>query len=473
VNVLLLAIAFRAWSGSARSVFLRVMAAIAAFSVEIQIATWLHAGNIRSVRLINLGAAAIGVSWHAYRRASLRGVERDMVEAGGSSFPPADPSLASAPVDSASTARVPPLTAVGGLVLLITILAAFRPVVGADPYHLHRVDQITGTGTLAYDAGVPDIKVNALAGVYELLLADLRIPGTSAALVRLHGLLGLGFYLLAIAAVAPWAGIRRRWLLLTILVVPVVFHQLVLVKNDLFGAVPAFVALAWVVLRGPAMSLAECAAAAALAGFGVGIKISSAFIALVVAAFLAVEHRGDWKRVATSFAAASAGAIAGGLLFTLIENHLVYGGALQPYLSLGNRHEHVADAAIGFGRFALSLVDLGTVTPRVWPGRRGWGSTFGLPLVWALVVLALRWRDAHARRALLAAGACLFVFGATYPDADVAHRMVIAPGLLLIVVALGCLERDERYAPALRTALIAVIALSALQVGRSAWLYLR
>ncbi len=289
--------------------------------------------------------------------------------------------------------------------------------------------------------------------------------------MRFHGLLGLGLYLLSIAAVAPWAGIRRRWFLITLLVVPVVFQQLVLVKNDLFGALPAFVALAWVVTRGPALSLAECTAAAALAGFSVGIKISSAPIALVVCGLVAADHR-SWTRVAASVAAASVGSIAGGLLFTLIENDLVYGAPLQPYLSLGNRHDSIGDAAIGLARFAVSLVDLGTVTPRVWPGRGGWGSTFGLPVVWALAVLALRWRDWQARRALLAALACLIVFGATYPDADVAHRMVIAPGLLLIVVALGCLDREERYARGLRAGLIAVIALSALQIGRSAWLYL-
>ena len=472
MNLLLLAMAFRAWSGAACSVFLRVMAAIAAFSLEIQIATWLHIGNIRSLRLINLAAAAIGVSWHAYRRSVFRRLERDSVETEQPLSPRSpDGSPASRPFIAAPAVTLPPLAAIAGLVLLVTLLAAMRPVMGADPYHLQRVDQITRSGTLAYDAGVADVKVNALAGVYELLLADLRIPGMTAALVRFHGLLGLGLYLVSIAAVAPWAGIRRRWFLITLLVVPVVFQQLVLVKNDLFGALPAFVALAWVVTRGPALSLAECTAAAALAGFSVGIKISSAPIALVVCGLVAADHR-SWRRVAASVAAASVGSIAGGLLFTLIQNDLVYGAPLQPYLSLGNRHDSIGDAAIGLARFAVSLVDLGTVTPRVWPGRGGWGSTFGLPVVWALAVLALRWRDWQARRALLAALACLIVFGATYPDADVAQRMVIAPGLLLIVVALGCLDREERYARGLRAGLIAVIALSALQIGRSAWLYL-
>ena len=72
MNLLLLAIAFRAWSGSALSAFLRIVAAIATFSVQIQFVTWLHIGSIRSVRLVNLAAAVIGVSWHAYRRSARR-----------------------------------------------------------------------------------------------------------------------------------------------------------------------------------------------------------------------------------------------------------------------------------------------------------------------------------------------------------------------------------------------------------------
>jgi len=464
VNLLLLAIAFRAWSGSALSAFLRVMAAIAVFSLEIQFVTWLQAGSLRSLRLVNLAAAAVGVSWHAYRRS--RRLNPTHVEEIGSWAldPRRTPGVAAA---------LPPLPAVGMMALLIVALASIRPVMGADPYHLHRVDQITASGTLAYDPTALDIKINGLAGVYELMLADLRIPGMSTALVRFHGLLGFGFFLLAIASVAPWAGIRRRWLLIALLVVPAVFHQLVLVKNDLFGAVPAFVALVWTVTRGRQMSRRECVSAAALAGFATGIKISSAPIAVVVGGFLVADHREDVASGALSAAAGAAGAIAGGLLFTLIENHVVYGAALQPYLSLGNRYEHAGEAVIGVGRLALSLVDLGALTPRLWPGRGGWGSTFGLPLVWALVVLARHWRDRQVKRALLASGVCLLVFGATYPDADIAHRMVLAPGLLLIAIALGCVEREDRYAATLRAALIAVIALSTLQIGRSAWLYLR
>ena len=459
MNVLLLAIGFRAWTGSALSAFLRLMAAIAVFSLELQLATWAHVGNLRSVRLINLTAATAGILWHAYRRARLRRTES------------ADPAPATVNVSHPGIVRLPPLPAVAALTLVVGILALSRPVTGADPYHLHRVDQITSLGTLAYDPAALDIKVNALAGIYELLLADLRIPGMSTALVRLHGLLALGLYLLSVAAIAPWIRVRRRWTFIAWLIVPVVFHQLVLVKNDLFGAVPGFVALAWVVTRGREMSWRETAAAAALAGFAVGIKISSAPLALVVGTFVVVDHWRNWRIAGMAFLAGAAGTVAGGLLFTLIENQVVYGGAMQPYLALGNRYQDPGAAMVGVARFAVSLVDLGTLTPRLWPGRGGWGSTFGLPLIWALAVLGLHWRDRQALRALMAAGGCFVALAVTYPDADIAHRMAIAPALLLIGVALGCVERDARRRDVLRVALLVVIVLSALQILRSAVQY--
>ena len=462
MNLLLLAIAFRAWSGSALSAYLRIMAAIATFSLEMQLATWSQAGTIRSLRLVNVAVAVFSVLWHARRRS----------HAPDADFPGLGVNAASTVPASVRLARVPPLAAVIALTAVVGGLALMRPVMGADPYHLHRVDQITGRGTLAYDPGALDLKVNALAGVYELLLADLRIPGMATALVRLHGLFGLSLYLLSLAGVVPWVRVRRRWLLLVFLVIPVVFHQLVLVKNDLFGALPAFVALSWVVARGRTMSLGEVAAASALVGFAVGIKISSAPIALIVGLFVLVDHR-SWRTVTGAIGAGLAGAIAGGLLFTLVSNHVVYDGAIQPFLSLGNRHETPADAMTGVVRFAISLVDGGLVTPRLWPGRGGWGSTFGLPMVWGLVVLALRVREPLARRSLIAGATSFVVFAASYPDADIAHRLVIAPGLLLVAVAVGSVDGDDRQAVWLRRALILVIALSAMQIGRSAMLYLR
>lgn len=461
MNLLLLAIAFRAWSGSALSAYLRIMAAIATFSLEMQVATWSQGGTIRTMRLVNVAVAVFSVLWHARRRSHSPDTDTPDLEI----------TAASSVQASARLPRMPPMAAVITLTALVAILALMRPVMGADPYHLHRVDQITGSGTLAYNPAAPDLKVNALAGVYELLLADLRIPGMATALVRLHGLFGLGLYLLSLAVVTPWVHVRRRWLLLVFLVIPVVFHQLVLVKNDLFGALPAFVALSWVVARGRAMTMREVAAASALAGFAVGIKISSAPFALIVALFVLVDHR-SWRAGTAAIGAGLAGAFAGGLLFTLVSNAVVYGGAMQPFLSLGNRHETPAGAITGVARFAVSLVDGGLVTPRVWPGRGGWGSTFALPIVWGLVVLVLRVREPLARRALIASAVSFVAFAASYPDADIAHRMVIAPGLLLIAAAVGSVDGDDRQAVWLRRALLPVIVLSAMQIGRSAMLYL-
>ena len=72
MNLLLLAIAFRAWSGSALSAYLRIIAAIATFSLEMQLATWSQGGTIRSMRLVNVGIAVFSVLWHARRRSQAR-----------------------------------------------------------------------------------------------------------------------------------------------------------------------------------------------------------------------------------------------------------------------------------------------------------------------------------------------------------------------------------------------------------------
>src|SRR6185503_13177721 len=109
--------------------------------------------------------------------------------------------------------------------------------------------------------------------------------------------------------------------------------------------------------------------------------------------------------------------------------------ALAPLDALGNRTTGAGDALTSVGRFAISLFDFGALTRRWWPGRGGWGATFGAPLVWAIAVAAGRWTSPVVRGAVLAAGVYLAAFAAVYPDADVAHRLVLAPGLLLIAVA--------------------------------------
>jgi hypothetical protein len=169
------------------------------------------------------------------------------------------------------------------------------------------------------------------------------------------------------------------------------------------------------------------------------------------------------------------GAVAGGLFFTLFENARWYGDPLAPaqVAAMGNFTSGPGDAAESIGRFAISLFDLGLLTRRLWPGRGGWGGTFGLAFIWALVVLIWSWRRApEARWALAIAAVHFLVFAGTFPDADVAHRLAIAPALVVMAIAVHLVERGESAGMYARPALVAAVALSMVQILRSAALYL-
>lgn len=432
--------------GRAIAALTRVVAAVSLFSLEMQAATWLGGGTMRSLLLLNVSAAAV-------------------------SF------LRTRPARTARGAKsIPIAAAASALALLVLALNLSLPLTAADPYHLQRVAQIERIGTLAYDLAVDDPKVNVLGWPYELVLADIRqIPLAGDTLVRVHGLLGLGLYLLTLAAVRTWFGGGRPWTAAALLVVPVLFHQLVLVKNDLFGAMPALVVLAWLAARGRDAPLREVGWAAWLAGFAVAVKATSAPVAAVLVGTLLLERRERSRLVALLLAGGLVGAVCGGLAFTLVENARWYGDPMAvheagaPY----NRNQTVAQAATGIVRFAISLFDLGLITRSVWPGRGGWGSTFGLPFIWALVMLGLRYRRAaEARRGLGMAAAYFLLFAAVYTDADLAHRMALAPGVLLIAVAVSLTDGDDGTSRRMRAALAVVVALSAAQILRSAALYL-
>ena len=64
------------------------------------------------------------------------------------------------------------------------------------------------------------------------------------------------------------------------------------------------------------------------------------------------------------------------------------------------------------------------------------------------------------------------VFAVAFLDADLAQRLVLGPGLLLIVVAVDALDDGPSMA-ALRLALWPVGLLSSAQIARSAFLYLQ
>jgi hypothetical protein len=96
--------------------------------------------------------------------------------------------------------------------------------------------------------------------------------------------------------------------------------------------------------------------------------------------------------------------------------------------------------------------------------------------VWALAVLAVRARHhKRARRALALALAYLLPFGLAYPDADLAHRMALAPAAFALIVAVTIeAERGafQSWTMSAVTALACVLVALAF-VGRSSSAYLR
>lgn len=446
MNLVVLLVGARVWEGSALDAFARVTLALACLSIEMQAVTLLGVGSLRVLVAANaIVALAAFLFWR-----------------------PARPAAAAVPVPRADL----PWTAVLAMASLGLVLAIARPLTGADPYHLDRVAQILRLGTLEYDVAA-DLKANVLASLYELVLADLgAVPGIGNALVRLHGLVSFAYFTLGVAAVRTWMPRGRRWCWSAPFAVPVVFHQLALVKNDLFSATPALVALCWMTARAPAAEAAEIGWMAALVGLAVAIKwVSFPLAGLMIAVSLWRRPRAVVALGAVTIGGA-AGALAGGLPFTLAQTARWYGHALQPLAALGNRTTGAADAAVSVGRFLISLVDFGAVTRRVWPARGGWGATFGAPLLWAVVAAAVDWRRAPVlRRAISLAAIYGVAFAAVYPDADIAHRLVLAPGLLLVSAAASESDGESPRAIRLRRVLIAALAVSAIQIARSFYLY--
>ena len=341
-------------------------------------ATWLSLATIRTLTVLNVAIAAASVTWAYSKR-------RTSPEAVAPGPPPS----------------VIYILSVGVLVLVVLTLNLARPVLAADPYHLDRMAQIERLGTLAYDLAA-EPKVNSFSWAYELVLADIhQIPYVGGVLLRLHGLFGIAIYLLALSAARTWLLVNRGWLLVALLVVPVVFHQFVLIKNDLFGAVPAVAVLAWLIGRSADAKPGEIAWAAWLCGFAVAVKVTSAPLALVLAGALLVQRADRAAVIRAGVAGGLAGLLCGGFFFTLIENARVYGSPITAFKEsggMGNRNESIGQAAVSVVRFGISLFDLGRYTREAWPGRGGWGSTFGLPLIWAFAVLVRYRRRPEVRR---------------------------------------------------------------------------
>ncbi len=454
MNLLLLLIGSHAWKPApALTRFARVFAAFSLLSIEMQLVTWLGIGSLHTLPLVNLVLAIAALA--VWRPAPDR-------------QPPA----------AKDRVWIAAVLLVGAVVVALNL---GRQLEAADPYHLEKVERIERLGTLAYDPDTAS-KINVLSSVYEMLLADVRqIPAIGPLAIRLHGIWSLLLWLLAIGVardllrnvkagdadpVAPAA----RWPWVALLVVPTVFHQLVLVKNDLFVAIPAFVALVWGVTRAGKARPREIGLVLWLAGLAVAIKLTTLPLLVVVGTAILIQRFTEWKAIAAAALGTFAGLLAGGLLFTLAMNVQVY-GQLMPVEDIGSINPGVAAVMTGVLRFAISLVDLGRLTPVWWPGRGGWSGTFGLPFIWACgVLLWTSRRIPLARLTLLCVAVYFLAFAVVFPDADISHRLVLAPALLAIGVAVRVVDRGEGIR-AWRIALVPVIALSTAQLARSTFLY--
>ena len=440
------------WALSPADAVFRTVLAVSLLSIEMQFVTLSGVGSLQTIALVNALVSVAAAAWQLARR-------RPDVSWMSSLF------------------RVAPWPALLFLAVLVLVLNLALPLEFADPYNQQRVEQIERLGTLEYSPDA-DPKVNIVGFLYELTLADIRmLPAIGPSLARLHGVFGMLFYLLGLAAIRDWLKADApRWPWTALLVIPVVFHALVLVKNDLFFAVPASVALVWLITRAEEGSWRETAGAAWLIGMAATYKPTNLPLALIlVAGVLAVQRRHPWRSLAALALGGIGGAVAGGLFLTLIENSRWYGDPLArtQVAEMGNFTAGIGGAAESVARFGISLVDLGLLTRQWWPGRGGWGGTFGLPFIWAAGVLLMSCRrEPYARYALGIAAAHFVAFSATFPDADVAHRLAMGPAIVVVAVAVRIAERDGRRWAYSMPILAAVLVLSTVQILRSAALYL-
>ena len=451
MNLIPLLAVFVPWARTPLSLFTGIYLACCVLSLELQVLTCTGVGTLRDLVPLNLAAAVGAVLWHRRLRTPAWGWTR-------------------------ATGSVAPWPAVIGMSALVIGINLALPVEAADPYQLERIAQIERVGTLEYNPSA-DPKVNIAGAFYELVIADLRqIPIAGPVLVRMHGVLGLLLYLLTLATVRTWLDQGTSpWMRSLFLVVPVVVHQLVLIKNDLFFGAPSLVVLAWLVALQDDVSWQDLLWAGWLTGLIVGGKGVNFPLAVILVL-------GCWIFLRRSILTTTwwigiggvAGAVCSGLLLIAVQNLRVYGDvfASGPMADMTRWYDSWTHAATGVLRLAISLVDLGQVTTRLWPDRGGWGGTFGLPIVWALAVLlahAASSRD--ARRALACFTGFLLLFALMFPDADLAHRIVLGPGLLLLVVAVHTATRVPARWP--QIAAVPVVLLSAAQIVRSALLYLQ
>lgn len=451
MNVLLLMAGLRVWRGGPLEILTRIFLAISLVSLEIQIVTWAGIGTFRALAVPNVVIAAILLWWTSRPRHIAPDVEANQHHWRYL------------------------LPATGVLAAIVLFLNNVMPLTPVDPYHLERVERIEHVGSIAYDPTVDrnDPRLNSLNWLYEFLLVDVKqVPAIGGRLVRNHGLAGLVIYALTASAMLTLLQVPPGWLAVMLLSLPLVFHQLVLVKNDLIGGLPAAVVLAWMVGRVRIAQVHEFLWAGWLTGIAVSIKLTTFPLAVVLVAGSLIWRR-DVRALSALAAGGAAGALAGGFVFTLIENFRTYGSALAPLMAVTGRPTRLADAGVSILRFTISLFDMGVLTRRLWPQMTQWGGTYGLPLIWAIAVLAVSARRVSQAREVLALAIVYWLLcAATNIDMGTSHRYALGPGLLLVAVAIGLASREQYAASWVQRSAVIVVVLSALQMLRSAGLYL-
>jgi hypothetical protein len=365
----------------------------------------------------------------------------------------------------------------GGVMCVLAARAALFLPESADPYHLVKVWTLHSTGSLR---AVPsaDWKINAMGYLYELMLLDVTLGNTVLQLwSSVQGpMLFLGYVLAIVWAMKRVTRSVPAYALLLPCLAPVIFHQGILIKNDLFAALLLIPALVLLYEFRPGAGSGGAMAIGFLTGLAASVKTSSAPAVVAVALFLPWRPIADAARTRALAAVGFVlGILGGGLVFVAVQNVSVYGSPTGLLSGTGNATESIPAAALSLGRFVMSWFDFSLVTRQLWPGRGGWGGAFGPAFPWAIAVLVLRARHREPQRALGIALSCLVPFGLIYPDADVAHRLAIAPAVFAILAATGIEAARgtlKGWTP-LATAAIVSVVLSGALLARSSWQYLR
>ena len=408
-----------------------ILLALCAFSLEMQFLTVVAVGDHRTVTVINVGVFLLTQLFPRCRIALVASL-RD---------------VATGLTNSIYRLRVAVGTAPSCLVRLILCLLAIPILIvglrgvlylpeSADPYHLMKVFQIERSGSLEY-IDVLDHKINDLSFFYELLLTDLKAtPLVGETLLRISGLLLLLSYLGLILGRLARSDISVQALSLwgCLFFVPVFYPHFFLIKNDYIVFLFAFSALGFIYNSNPGTPIREYVLTGLLVGLSLSLKFTTFPIVIALALFLPY---GSVRRFLHSRVSAAvgvlAGVISGGLVFTWLSNLVAYGDVLGPMRFTGNLVSSPSGGVVSLGRFLMSLADLGLVTPVVWPSRGGWGGNLGILFLGLLAIQV--WLIASRQqswRLLALCLTCFVPFGATYPDADLSHRMVLAPAFLLM-----------------------------------------